>query len=262
MTQFSQTFAPSAHVSNTPVKRGEGILARNQGILVALSVIGTWAVSLVVLLSIDISQLAIGWRIAATVWQTFLYTGLFITAHDAMHGAIAPSNPKLNQSIGSFALLVYALFDYKKMIRTHWLHHQQPASEADPDFHNGKFKNFFAWYGYFMFRYWSWVRLFGLMAIYNIISFVLKVPEVNLNWFWVTPAIASSLQLFFFGTYLPHREPEGGYLNENRAQSSNWSIFWSFVTCYHFGYHEEHHEQPNVPWWRLPELHQRKVSAD
>ncbi|MCY7320471.1 MAG: fatty acid desaturase [Phormidesmis sp. CAN_BIN36] len=262
MTQFSQTFAPSAHVSNATAKRGQGLLFRNRGLLAAFSIIGTWATSLVVLLSIDISQLTIGWRIAATVWQTFLYTGLFITAHDAMHGAIAPSNPKLNQWIGSFTLIVYALFDYKKMVRTHWLHHQQPASEIDPDFHNGKVKNFFAWYGYFMFRYWSWVRLFGLMIIYTLIGIVLNVPKVNLNWFWVAPSIASSLQLFFFGTYLPHREPEGGYLTETRAQSSNWSVFWSFITCYHFGYHEEHHEQPNVPWWGLPELHQRRLDAD
>jgi len=72
------------------------------------------------------------------------------------------------------------------------------------------------------------------------------------------PSIASSLQLFFFGTYLPHREPEGGYVSETRAQSSNWSVFWSFITCYHFGYHEEHHEQPNVPWWGLPGLHQQR----
>ncbi len=255
MTQSSQIFAPLARLSNSVPKE---MLSRNRGVLVAFSIIGIWAVSLVSLLSIDISQLSIGWRIAFTIWQTFLYTGLFITAHDAMHGAIAPGNPKLNQWVGSFVLIVYALFDYKKMVRTHWLHHQHPASETDPDFHNGKVKNFFAWYGYFMFRYWSWTRLFGLMAIYNIVSIGLHVPEANLNWFWVVPSIASSLQLFFFGTYLPHREPEGGYVSENRAQSSNWSVFWSFITCYHFGYHEEHHEQPNVPWWGLPELHQQR----
>lgn len=27
----------------------------------------------------------------------------------------------------------------------------------------------------------------------------------------------------------------------------------SFLTCYYFGYHLEHHLYPNVPWWRLPE---------
>ena len=32
--------------------------------------------------------------------QTWLYTGLFICAHDAMHSTLAPRNPKLNDMIG------------------------------------------------------------------------------------------------------------------------------------------------------------------
>ncbi|WP_208766779.1 fatty acid desaturase [Nostoc flagelliforme] len=24
------------------------------------------------------------------------------------------------------------------------------------------------------------------------------------------------------------------------------------MSCYHFGYHQEHHEYPDVPWWKLP----------
>jgi beta-carotene ketolase (CrtW type) len=30
------------------------------------------------------------------------------------------------------------------------------------------------------------------------------------------------------------------------------SRLMSLVTCFHFGLHEEHHERPNVPWWKLP----------
>ncbi|KAM3092549.1 beta-carotene ketolase CrtW [Phormidesmis sp. 146-35] len=248
-----------------PIAKGAGVNFVSQpsqrGVFVAVLVMGVWAISLLTLLAIDLDGVPLWGRIALAVWQTFLYTGLFITAHDAMHGAVAPHNPKLNNLMGSIALICYALFSYKKMIRTHWLHHQSPASETDPDFHNGKHKNFFAWYLYFMFRYWSWTRLLGLMVIYNIMSFLLHIPEANLNWFWVAPAIASSLQLFFFGTYLPHREPESGYQTETRAQSTNWNSFVSFITCYHFGYHEEHHENPNVPWWRLPELHRDRQAA-
>ncbi|MFA9473554.1 MAG: fatty acid desaturase [Filomicrobium sp.] len=29
----------------------------------------------------------------------------------------------------------------------------------------------------------------------------------------------------------------------------------SLLTCFHFGYHHEHHLQPDVPWWRLPDAH-------
>lgn len=249
------------HSSQALVEPTQSInqLARiDRGVFISLTVVAVWAISLCILLTVNISEMPIALRIFAALWQMFLYTGLFITAHDAMHGAVAPSSPKLNNAIGSFALIAYALFSYKKMVRTHWLHHQHPASEGDPDYHNGKFKNFFAWYAYFMFRYWSWTRIIGLAAIYNLISFGLHVPEANLNWFWVFPSIASSVQLFFFGTYLPHREPAEGYRNEFRSQSSDWSTFWSFITCYHFGYHEEHHENPNVPWWKLPEAHRQR----
>ncbi|MCU0547792.1 MAG: fatty acid desaturase [Leptolyngbya sp. Prado105] len=234
----------------------------DRGVFVALTVLGIWAASLFVLLTLDITSLSIPIRIAGVLLQTFLYTGLFITAHDAMHGAVAPSNRKLNDLIGSVALSVYALFSLKSMIKTHWEHHAHPASEFDPDFHNGKHKGLLAWYSYFMVRYWSWTRIISLVAIFHIAHRLLHVPEANLTWFWVTPSILSSVQLFFFGTFLPHREPEGGYQNESRAMSTRWSPFWSFLSCYHFGYHLEHHERPDLAWWQLPELHQRKLREE
>jgi beta-carotene/zeaxanthin 4-ketolase len=234
----------------------------DRGVFVALTVLGTWAVSLYTLLTVDITQLSIPIRVAALLLQTFLYTGLFITAHDAMHGAVAPSNRKLNDFIGSVALRVYALFSLKEMIKTHWEHHRHPASELDPDFHNGKDKGFFSWYTYFMIRYWSWTRIIGLIATFHILNRVFHIHEANLNWFWIAPSILSSVQLFFFGTFLPHREPEGGYQNESRAMSTRWSPFWSFISCYHFGYHLEHHERPDLAWWQLPELHQRKLQEE
>jgi len=40
----------------------------------------------------------------------------------------------------------------------------------------------------------------------------------------------------------------------HHALSSNFPPWLSLLTCYHFGYHREHHEAPGVPWWRLPEL--------
>lgn len=245
-------------ISNSSLSLKTVIPKIDRGVIVAIAIIGSWAMSLGVLLSIDVSNMPIALRVIAMIWQTFLYTGLFITAHDAMHGAVSPSNVKLNNGIGSFAVIAYALFSYKQMIKTHWLHHQHPASEQDPDFHDGKHKNFFAWYFYFMTRYWSWTRLLGLIALFHFMHRVLHVPEINLILFWMIPSIASSLQLFFFGTYLPHQEPETGYQNESRAQSINWSSFWSFITCYHFGYHLEHHENPHMPWWKLPEVHQRR----
>lgn len=224
------------------------------GLWVALSIISIWASSLILLLTIDVSGVNNLLLIPFIALQTFLYTGLFITAHDAMHGAIFPANIKINNFIGSLAVTLYALFDYNKLVKTHWLHHHHPASELDPDFHDLKHKNFFAWYLYFMFKYWSWTRIISLMALYNLIAFTLPVSEKNLTLFWVIPSILSSVQLFYFGTFIPHKEPEGGYTNIHRAQTNPLPVLLSFITCYHFGYHQEHHENPEIPWWGLPKV--------
>jgi beta-carotene ketolase (CrtW type) len=34
----------------------------------------------------------------------------------------------------------------------------------------------------------------------------------------------------------------------------------SLLTCFHFGYHHEHHDTPWVPWWKLPA--QRRLALD
>ncbi|MBD2101882.1 beta-carotene ketolase CrtW [Leptolyngbya sp. FACHB-261] len=226
------------------------------GLTIALTVILLWAGSLAFLLSLDVPSAQTWWVWPAMLWQTFLYTGLFVTAHDAMHGGVYPQNSTVNRFVGSLAVRLYALFSYEKLLKRHGLHHQHPASQTDPDFHDGENQNVVIWYLQFMKRYWSWTQIFGLMIVFNIFSRVLHVSELNLTLFWVVPSLLSSVQLFFFGTYLPHHEPEGGYQNQqHRTQSSGFPIFWSFVTCYHFGYHEEHHEYPQVPWWRLPTVH-------
>lgn len=227
-----------------------------KSLLIPISIIIVWAVSLVYLLSIDIHTLNPFTFIAAILWQTFIYTGLFITAHDAMHGSVLTSNVKINHLIGSLCLILYGCLSYKKLLKKHHQHHKYPASELDPDFHDGKGKNFFAWYSYFMKRYWSWRQIITLMIIYNLITRILHVPEDNMRYFWVIPPILSSLQLFYFGTFEPHREPANGYKQPHRSHTIGRPAWLSFITCYHFGYHEEHHEYPQYPWWRLPKVYQ------
>ena len=110
--------------------------------------------------------------------------------------------------------------------------------------------------------YWSWKPIIGLMIIYNVVKVVFHIPEQNLNLFWVIPSMLSSVQLFYFGTFLPHKEPEGGYKNIYRAQSNPLPVFWSFITCYHFGYHEEHHKYPHVTWWNLPAIYKMQLKEN
>lgn len=234
-----------------------------QSLSISLLIIAIWAGSLTYLITRDISNIPTLWLLPAIVVQTFLYTGLFITAHDAMHGVVFPGNIKINNLIGSISVFLYALFSYKRLLKAHWIHHQHPATELDPDFHNGKRKNLLGWYFQFMNKYWSWWRFLGLVSIFNFASFVLHLPERNLTLFWVLPSILSSVQLFYFGTFLPHREPAGGYTNVHCAQSNPLPVLLSFLTCYHFGYHQEHHEYPNVPWWQLPQVYKKvQISSE
>lgn len=225
-----------------------------KGLAIALAIISLWAMSLIFLLSLDLDQIPIIWIGVGLVLQTFLYTGLFITAHDAMHGVVYPKNTIINNFVGTVALLVYGLFSYKELLKKHHLHHRFPSSEKDPDFHDLKHKDFFSWYLYFMKNYWSWTRLMGLALIFIILHFALQISIANIALFWIIPSLLSSVQLFYFGTFLTHQEPKGGYTNPHRAESTSFSVLWSFITCYHFGYHEEHHQYPNVPWWKLPEV--------
>jgi len=89
----------------------------NRGIIVAFIIIGIWAISLVFLFSLNISKVNLLWLLPLILWQTFLYTGLFITAHDAMHGAVFPQNHKINNLVGALAVFLYGLFNYEELLK-------------------------------------------------------------------------------------------------------------------------------------------------
>lgn len=47
-------------------------------------------------------------------------------------------NRRLNDFIGQVAITLYAWFDYNKLHKSHWEHHQHTGEPgADPDFHGG-----------------------------------------------------------------------------------------------------------------------------
>ncbi|MFB2893808.1 beta-carotene ketolase CrtW [Aerosakkonemataceae cyanobacterium BLCC-F50] len=232
-------------------------IAKFYGIIIAAVIIFLWATTLITLIYIDVSNLGFLWLIPAILLQTFLYAGLFITAHDAMHGVVFPTNLKINHAIGAITVFLYGLFSYQNLLKKHWLHHRYPATELDPDYHDRIHKSFFGWYFYFMKGYSNWKQLLGLALVFLLLAEGLHIAKINLVLFWIFPSLLSSLQLFYFGTYLTHREPKEGYTNQHRATSNNLSPFWSFITCYHFGYHKEHHEHPHLPWWKLPEVYQK-----
>lgn len=235
--------------------------ARYAGTLLALFVVAAWGMTLAALLQTNLFTFPIWGLIPAVLLQTFLYTGLFITAHDGMHGLIAPRHRRVNDFIGALCVLLYALFSFQRLKTEHRKHHAQPASGDDPDYHDGEHEGFWRWYFHFMRTYVTWRQLAGMALAFNVMQHLLHVSVFNLLLFWVAPAFLSTLQLFYFGTYLPHRKPESGYRDEHRAESNDYSVLWSFLTCYHFGYHWEHHEHPHVPWWKLPALRKKLLGS-
>jgi len=225
---------------------------------VAIAIVSVWTISLGICVRVQLETLNPIWVLCLVGWQTWIYTGLFITAHDAMHGSIHPSS-QLNRAIGQLCSWLYAGFDYSQLWVKHHLHHQYPASDRDPDFHSGKTAHFWGWYGHFVSEHISWRQVINLIMMLGIYVTICRYSFTSLSlWrfanpllFWVIPSLLSSLQLFYFGTFLPHREPEGGYLNQHRAQTISRSWWWSLMSCYHFGYHHEHHQSPQIPWWQL-----------
>jgi beta-carotene/zeaxanthin 4-ketolase len=229
------------------------------GLVIAVSIISLWAIATILLMQLDVATIPIWAILPAILGQMFLYTGLFVTAHDAMHGLVYRS-AKINNTIGKIALFLYGFISYKKLYKAHELHHLFPATELDPDFYAAPKSNGLIWYFFFMKRYFSFDQIFWFTLFYNGLKLGEIVPEINLILFWLLPLTLSSIQLFYFGTFEPHK-PEGGYTNPHRARTITRSFFWSFIACYHFGYHLEHHEHPDVPWWGLPAIVRHKRNA-
>lgn len=197
-----------------------------------------------------------GWRWALAVplvaVLSWLSVGLFIIAHDAMHGSLAPGQRGVNLFVGRLTLLLYAGFWMDRLSPKHFDHHKHVGTEHDPDFAADHPTRFWPWYGQFMFRYFGVREFLVLSVLVWSYVLILGAPLGNLLLFWALPSILSSLQLFYFGTYLPHRHEEQPFADEHRARSNDYGVLASLLTCFHFGYHREHHLSPGTPWWALP----------
>jgi beta-carotene/zeaxanthin 4-ketolase len=193
--------------------------------------------------------LAAPFLIALLSW---LSVGLFIIAHDAMHGSLAPGRPRVNLFWGRLTLLLYAGFWMDRLRPKHFAHHQHVGTDGDPDFSVDHPTRFWPWYLQFMTRYFGLREFLVLSLLVWTYVLLLGAPIGNLLLYWALPAILSSLQLFYFGTYLPHRHEEAPFADEHRARSNAYPAWLSLLTCFHFGYHREHHLSPGTPWWQLP----------
>ena len=225
------------------------------GLALAAAIVASWAVlHIYAVFFHDLSPGGIAAAPLLVAILCWLNVGMFIVAHDCMHGSLAPGRPALNRNVGRVMLLLYAGFWYDKLLPKHHDHHKHAGLAGDPDFAEDHPTRFWPWYWTFFRRYFGW-REFGVLTVL-LWSYILLLgaSPVNALLFWGVPAIASSLQLFYFGTYLPHRHDEQPFGDRHRTRSNDYGYLASLLSCYHFGYHHEHHRSPGTPWWRLPEV--------
>ena len=100
------------------------------GLVLAAAILASWAALQFVgarLVTLDGSALLLApLLVLAICW---LDVGLFIIAHDAMHGSLAPGRPWLNRLVGRVALAAYGGFVYDRLVPKHFAHHRHPGSE-------------------------------------------------------------------------------------------------------------------------------------
>ena len=249
------------------------------GVRWASLILLAWLLSLVGLIGLDLHHLdgalaQLPWGVArgrlattgletllvltAVLVRSFLHTGLFIVAHDAMHGVLRPAPEPGNDRWGRLALALYAALPYGSCQAKHQLHHRDPGGPSDPDFHRSRQSGPvapLAWFLQFLSGYLSWrqmgILLSGWAALALLCSAFTPTAGLNVLLFCVAPLLISSWQLFLFGTYLPHRASGTG-MNHHHARSLNLPVWLSFLVCYHFGYHWEHHQFPSLAWYELP----------
>ena len=191
--------------------------------------------------------------------QAWLSTGLFIIAHDCMHGSLAPGRPRLNAAIGTLCLAAYAALSYRALTPKHHLHHRAPGTAEDPDFHPGNPRRALPWFVRFFRGYYTHGQILRI-TLAACLYLLLGASLLNIVLFWAVPAVLALAQLFVFGTYLPHRHEDAAFADAHRARSTHVGPLLSLLTCFHFGgYHHEHHLSPGTPWYRLP--HWRRTAT-
>lgn len=223
------------------------------GLSLTAAVMGTWAtIHIAGVFFVELSW-PMAWAVVPLVLiQMWLSTGLFIISHDAIHGSLAPGRPKVNRSIGWLATTLYAGFNYDVLEEAHHRHHRHVGTAEDPDFCAHHPTDPVKWFWQFFKGYFGWRPLIFVNTVVAIYWLILGAPMLNIFLFYGLPALASAGQLFYFGTYLPHRHGASAFHDHHNARTTNVGWVASLLSCYHFGYHHEHHLFPQEPWWRLP----------
>lgn len=182
--------------------------------------------------------------------QGYLFTGLFITGHDAIHGSISRKK-RVNDFFGWLASFLFAGLSYKKLTKNHWLHHRFAGTAEDPDFYV-KSQKFWRWWLVFMYRYVTLIQIIIMAVAFNVL--LTWFSESSLILFWIIPAFLGTFQMFYFGVYQPHKLPHQEDMKPFNARTQGRNHWLAMLSCYFFGYHYEHHDSPRTPWWKLYQI--------
>lgn len=236
------------------------------GLALGLAIFGSWlAIHFYAMFAFELTWGSLPLAIGLAALQCWLSVGLFIVSHDAMHGSLAVGRPKLNSAVGTTLLFLYAGFGWRTMRDAHFAHHQRPGSVEDPDFDAKNPRSFGRWYRTFLRRYFGWRSAVYVWCVVMLYWLVFQVPVEKIVLLYGLPAIASSLQLFYFGTFRPHRHElaaseAASFADRHNARSENFGSLASLFSCFHFGYHHEHHCRPDLPWWALPQARREALT--
>lgn len=234
-----------------------------KGLLYAGLIAGSWiGLHIYALFVFELTLASLPAALAMALVQCWLSVGVFIISHDAMHGTLAPGRPRLNSAVGAVLLFLYAGFSWERMRAAHFSHHKQAGRAHDPDFDAENPAHFLRWYGTFLRRYFGWRPLVFVSTVVTAYWLLAGVAVEQIVLLYGLPAIASSMQLFYFGTYRPHCHDGVPFADRHNARSERFPVLVSLATCFHFGYHLEHHRHPELPWWALPAARQDGMHAN
>ena len=151
--------------------------------------------------------------------QAWLSTGLFIVAHDCMHGSLVPGRDRVNAAIGTMCLGAYAALSYPALFPKHHAHHAAPGTPGDPDFHAAAPRRMVPWFMGFFRGYYTHGQI-GRITLMAILYMAIGASLVNIVAFWAVPALLALVQLFLFGTYLPHRHRDEPFADDGTTRAA------------------------------------------
>lgn len=220
-----------------------------------------------------------------TTWPVFLAMAylcgtamthaLFLAIHEVTHYTVFKT-PWLNSALAMVANIPIA-FPYAMMFRDYHADHHRYLGWDDVDtdlptewelylFDSLAGRLFFLTFQIFFYALRPMLVLFKPMRLVHWTNWAV-VFGFDFVWFqlWgIKPLVFLALSLALSGAISP---TSGHFVSEHytvwspgkRQETFSYYGPWNFF-CFNVGYHNEHHDFPNIPWTHLPEL--RKIAPE